>query len=228
MPAHPSATPSHFWKGQIAHAVLLVALIAAAWSFVDPDELAMRQLFGVSARVWFIIALLIPVLHQLFVWIAWRTELCFGAITKRFGDLGFSIYLVVFFLLFFSRPIVLIFLTVADHDSMEISVPVRTLLCVVLGIPAAYTGYSVVRYFGMSRAAGGDHFDERYRTMPLVKEGIFKYTSNSMYTFAFLALSMIAIAGGSWSALVAAAFSHVYIWVHYFCTERPDMRMIYS
>ena len=22
--------------------------------------------------------------------------------------------------------------------------------------------------------------------------------------------------------------SHAYIWVHYFCTERPDMRLIYG
>jgi hypothetical protein len=29
-------------------------------------------------------------------------------------------------------------------------------------------------------------------------------------------------------ALVAAVFSHLYIWVHYFATERPDMRRIYG
>ena len=34
-------------------------------------------------------------------------------------------------------------------------------------------------------------------------------------------------AGASWAALVVAFFSHAYIWVHYLCTERPDMRLIY-
>ena len=29
-------------------------------------------------------------------------------------------------------------------------------------------------------------------------------------------------------ALVVALFSHAYIWVHYFCTDRPDMKLIYG
>jgi len=27
---------------------------------------------------------------------------------------------------------------------------------------------------------------------------------------------------------VVAAFSHIYIWVHFYVTERPDMRRIYG
>ena len=49
-----------------------------------------------------------------------------------------------------------------------------------------------------------------------------------MYWFAFLTLWVIAVAGASWAGLVVAAFSHAYIWVHYFCTERPDMKLIYG
>ena len=30
------------------------------------------------------------------------------------------------------------------------------------------------------------------------------------------------------AGLVAAAFNHLYIWVHYFATERPDMLRIYG
>ena len=32
----------------------------------------------------------------------------------------------------------------------------------------------------------------------------------------------------SQAALLAAAFNHAYIWVHYFCTELPDMKRIYG
>ncbi len=62
----------------------------------------------------------------------------------------------------------------------------------------------------------------------MVNKGIFKYSSNSMYTFAFLAFWVIGIAAASWLAIVAAAFSHAYIWIHYFCTEKPDMNLIYG
>ena len=33
---------------------------------------------------------------------------------------------------------------------------------------------------------------------------------------------------GSLAALAAALFQHAYIWVHYYCTEAPDMDLIYS
>jgi len=28
--------------------------------------------------------------------------------------------------------------------------------------------------------------------------------------------------------LAAALFQHAYIWVHYYCTEEPDMQLIYG
>ena len=32
----------------------------------------------------------------------------------------------------------------------------------------------------------------------------------------------------SQAALLAAMFNHLYIWVHYYSTEKPDMRLIYG
>ncbi len=87
--------------------------------------------------------------------------------------------------------------------------------------------FSVARYFGLSRAAGADHFEERYRTLPLVREGIFRWTGNGMYGVAFLGPWGLALLLGSTGALIAAAFGHAYIWLHYYATERPDMEFIY-
>jgi hypothetical protein len=138
------------------------------------------------------------------------------------------IYQVVFFLLFSARPVSLILLAIADHGSFELMIPARVVICVVLGLPAVYTAYSVARDFGMGRASGADHFDASYGKLPLVNGGIFRFTNNAMYTYAFLFFWIIAIAGASSAALVVAFFSHAYIWVHYFCTERPDMEVIYG
>jgi hypothetical protein len=49
-----------------------------------------------------------------------------------------------------------------------------------------------------------------------------------MYLLIFLALWAIALYFRSHAALVAALFQHAYIWVHYGCTERPDMELIYG
>ena len=101
-------------------------------------------------------------------------------------------------------------------------------MTLILLLPGLYAMYSVREYFGMSRAAGGDHFDVRYRAMPLVKDGIFRYTDDGMYIYAFLLFWAIAVGFNSTAALVVAAFSHAYIWVHFFATEKPDMDYLYA
>ena len=98
----------------------------------------------------------------------------------------------------------------------------------LLAAPGLYAIYSVKRYFGMMRASGADHFDSRYRNMPLVREGIFRFTSNGMYSCAFLLFWAIAVGFNSKTAVVVAAFSHAYIWVHFFATEKPDMKYLYA
>jgi protein-S-isoprenylcysteine O-methyltransferase Ste14 len=116
----------------------------------------------------------------------------------------------------------------ADRGSLKLGAMPRILLAgisVTLGI---YAMYSVFRYFGLARAAGADHFDSHYRNMALVKQGIFRYTNNGMYFYAFLLFWAIAIGLNSSAALAVAAFSHAYIWVHFYATEKPDMESIYS
>jgi len=49
-----------------------------------------------------------------------------------------------------------------------------------------------------------------------------------MYALVFLALWALAFLTGSLAALSLAAFEQAYIWVHYFCTERPDMDLMYG
>jgi hypothetical protein len=81
----------------------------------------------------------------------------------------------------------------------------------------------------MNRAFGIDHFEgAEAKNVPMVRQGIFKYTSNGMYVFGFLLLWIPGLIFLSKAALLAAFFNHLYIWVHYYFTEKPDMRIIYS
>jgi len=131
-------------------------------------------------------------------------------------------------LLFAGRFLTLAWLAVLDQNSLGLSSTIRVPLTLILLLPGLYAMYSVKKYFGMLRAAGGDHFDLRYCDMPLVKGGIFQYTENGMYVYAFLLFWAIAIGFNSVAALVVAAFSHAYIWVHYHATEKPDMDYLYG
>ena len=113
-------------------------------------------------------------------------------------------------------------------SDLDLGMIPRVVVTVLLALPGLYAMYSVHRYFGMARASGADHFDPRYRVMPMVSEGIFRYTSNGMSLYAFLLFWAIAVGFNSSAAIAVAAFSHAYIWVHFYATEKPDMDFLYA
>ena len=170
-------------------------------------------------------AVAFPIVHQVYVWLAWRLELSSSATSRA---IGFKGYIVAFFLLFGGRFVTLFVLAWLDQGSLHLPDLPRFLLTGILALLGVYAMYSVKRYFGMARAAGADHFEPRYRDMPFVKEGIFRYTENGMYVYAFFLFWAIAIGFNSSAALAVAAFSHAYIWVHFHATEKPDMDYLYS
>lgn len=215
-------------KKQGWHLLYLVLLLAAAFIAIMRRDFRAGQLWGISTPVWYWIAIFIPIVHQVFVLLVWRAELYAGWISKTFGSRGFTIYGIIFIILFAARPVSVILLAVSNTGSLALSWPWRILLGLVLVIPSAYLGYSVARYFGLKRALGADHFFESYRDLPMVKEGIFKYTNNGMYLYGFFLLWAVAVLTASKAALAAAAFNHLYIWVHYYTTEKPDMQYIYG
>ncbi|QDT01335.1 methyltransferase [Adhaeretor mobilis] len=210
-------TAPGMWVGQTLHycsLALLLVLVWLAWG-------GLSRPFPVA----FWTAVAFPVVHQLFVWLAWRLELRSAATSKA---IGFGGYLVGFFLLFGGRFVSLFVLAWLDRGSLELPVLPRVILTTLLALPGCYAMVSVMRYFGMRRAAGADHFDPRYRDLPLVEKGIFRFTSNGMYAYAFLLFWAIAVGLNSKAALLVAAFSHAYIWVHFFATEKPDMEYLYG
>jgi hypothetical protein len=186
------------------------------------------ELWGLSTWTWFWISVEIPIAHQLFVWFCWRTELHRGLISRVFGSLGFGLYSLVFTFFLVARLLTVTALAFVSRDTLPVDPNILQLLAAVATVPVAYLAYSVARYFGVLRAYGADHFDASYRSRPLVREGIFRFTSNGMYTFGLMALYIPALWYASRPALVAAVFGHLYIWVHYFTTELPDMRRIYG
>ncbi len=210
-------TTSRIWVGQPFHFICLAVLLV-------PVYLAWQYLGKPFPSV-FWSAIAFPVVHQIFVWLAWRLELQYAAISK---SIGFQGYLVLFFLLFSGRFFSLLTLAWVDRGSLNLHILHLAIVTTLLALPGIYAMYSVKRYFGMARAAGADHFDRRYRDMPLVREGIFRFTSNGMYLYAFLLFWAIAVGLNSTAALTVAAFSHVYIWVHYYATEKPDMNFLYN
>ena len=119
-------------------------------------------------------------------------------------------------------------LAIANRHSFRFNVAAIYILTVFFLIAGLYTIYSVLRYFGIKRAFGIDHFDESYRNLPFVKAGIFRFTDNGMYTFGFLLFYLPGLLLFSGAAILTALFMHIYIWVHSYSTELPDIHRIYG
>lgn len=216
------------FEKQGQHYLILVLLLAGVY-FLASGEVLSGQLWGIRTPTWLWIAVATPVLHQIVVALLWRAELYHHKMTDWFGDKAFSVFKFIFTLLFVGRPVTLILLGISNVNTLDLNPVIAYPIAVILFIPFAYTMYSVVHYFGIDRAYGEDHFKPtEYKRQSFVKQGMFKYTSNAMYKFGFLGLWVIAFAFLSKAALLVAAFNHLYIWVHFYFTELPDIRHIYG
>lgn len=220
--------PTRFlFEGQLQHLMLLACLLPGALYLALP-ALDGTTWIGIPDTTWFYAAILVAIIHQIAGWFVFRTQLVFSLFSRIFRQYDMVVWGCIFFPLIVLRPVLTAGLGIADYGSFEPLRHFQIVLGVVFLIPAIYTGWSIKRYFGIPRALGGDHFRQQYREMPLVRAGAFKYSSNAMYAFAFLLFWAIALFTGSQAALAVALFQHAYIWVHMYCTEDPDMRVIYG
>lgn len=216
------------FEKQWLHASLLVLFLVGLGLVGQINAVQVGQLWGVDTAAWFWIAVALPIAHQVFVWACWRGQLHSSLLTRMFGSRGFGLYAVGFSILGIVRVVAVLMLAISNRDTVQLDPKVLRVAAVIVAILAVYLFYSVKRYFGFKRAFGIDHFDESYRSLPLVRKGIFRFTRNGMYSFGFFALWVPGLWFGSSAALVTALFNHLYIWVHYYSTELPDMKRIYG
>jgi hypothetical protein len=218
--------PSYLFTGQIQH-LLLLAIMVPGVLMLAQAGLRGGTWMGIEDRYWLYLMLAVAILHQVVVAAVFRLQLMYQFLTRLFGRWDLVVWGCVFFPFLMLRPITLVGLGLASAGTLGLLPVVTVPAAILLAVPGVYTLWSVARWFGMGRALGGDHFRRRYREMPLVKAGAFRFSSNAMYSYAFLLLWAIALVTRSQAALAAALFQHAYIWVHWYCTEEPDMRVLY-
>jgi len=104
---------------QIHHFIALILLVLGVCALADDTALSGR-LWGVSTYTWLWLSIAVPVLHQVYVWFAWRTQLKYSLISHIFGESGFRVYRIGFTLLFASRLIFIILLSLSNRNSIEL------------------------------------------------------------------------------------------------------------
>jgi len=214
-----NTSKAEIFRGQAQHLMLAVLLTAGAISLLKADG---------GSLFWEYLAITLAVVHQIIVAIVFRLQLHLNTMVRVFGERALKVWATVFLPLLVARPVLLLIVGIFDYGSLSGSASFHMLVGIALILPAVWTLHSVLKYFTINRALGGDHFFDEYLNMPMVSKGAFKYSPNAMYTFVFTGLWGIAILLSSWNALVLALFYHAYIWVHMYCTEDPDMRILYA
>ncbi|MFW6023001.1 MAG: methyltransferase [Halanaerobiaceae bacterium] len=219
---------NYLFYRQFIHMAILLAMCLLLWLFFVKFPLGTGKWLGLEVGTWFWLSILTAVVHQIIVWLVFRLQLGWAFLSKIFGSRDLIIWGIIFFPFLISRPFFVLGLAKTSDNTLIFNDLFSSVLALILIIPAVYTLWSVFKYFGLVRALGGDHFRVKYRKMGLVKRGAFKYTDNAMYKFAFFILWSIALFYNSLPALIVAIFQHLAIWVHYYCTEKPDMELVYG
>ncbi len=214
------------------HLITLLSLLMALWfGWQLSSSVKAGSLWNLKTKLWFWLAIAIPIIHQVYAVFFWRGELYTNWLSKKLKtkEKAFTFFRTFFFPLLVARPVSIILVSVANREQFTFGLSWRIPIGIVLFAGFAWMMYSVVQYFGMQNAAGRDHFyPEEYKNTTLEKRGIYKYVNNAMYSVGFLGLWFWAVIFASPAGLLAAAFNHAYIWIHWFTVEKPDMYEIYK
>ena len=214
---------SFFFRHQIWHIGGLIVLFYVGCQIVNFENNS-NLFLGINAKNWFLFSMMTPLLHQGYVWLCWRSELCWKTISRTIGFKGYVlIFFIIAILRFFS-----VGLCFADYGTWYTPGWIAWSVSVLSFIPFIYTIYSVKKYFGFTRAIGIDHFDPSYKDKAFERRGIFKWTPNAMYVFTIPIFFGFAISAGSKAMFVFAVYTYIGIWLHYFCTEKEDFKVIYG
>lgn len=188
------------FEGQLQHLGLAFLMTLGATSLLIPSETGARFLF-LTAPQWAALSIGLAIFHQVLVAAVFRLQLHRGLFSRWFGDSDLDIWTKLFLPLPIARPVTVILTGWADDVSLDEPRWAEWLVGAVMIGLAVWAMHSVLKYFTIRRAVGGDHFRDEIADMPMVNEGAFKFTSNAMYGIAFLGLWGIAIwltAGMPW------------------------------
>ena len=221
-----ATTPkTEIFRGQIQHAMIAALLTAGACAMLKDDG---RSFLGLNTTTWAYAAIAVGLIHQSIVAVVFRLQLHFDILVRLFGDNALKVWAIIFLPLLAARPLLILIVGISDYGSLGGNRELQLVAGALLLLLIPWGMHSVLKYFTINRALGGDHFYDDYLNMPIVDQGAFRYSPNAMYTFIFSGLWGIALLLGSWNAMVLALFYHAYIWVHMYCTEDPDMRILYK
>ncbi len=223
----PGFERKRMFRRQQYHGISLVLLLLLMGGILWVPGLTVGRVLGVDTVTWYSITVVLVVMHHVYVWFCWRSELHYQTLTELFGSNGFTVYAVgaLFFLM--ARPILVIVVGVANRNTLWLPDLICWILTAVLALLSTGGICTTLKNMTFQQVLGVDHFYENITKRGLTEEGIFRYVSNPLFTLGMLGMWIPGVIFRSKAALVLGLFQHLYVWVHYLTIERPDIQMLY-
>ncbi len=190
-----------------------------------PILIVARHLPGADG--WLPFAPITAMLHQGLVALAWRSEIFGQHVSRRLGSRWLVIFGALFLLLISARIAGTVGTSLASPGDF-VATPLVHVMTGAIILAATWTGIDVLRYLGLHRALGADHFSPEVREMGLVRRGIFRYVPNPMYTLSNLVFLLPGLLLRSYPGILIGCYHYVAVWLHYWATEKPDMEFLYG
>jgi len=98
-------TSRFFFKRQIWHFLSAPVLALISFSLAG-EALGDGSWLGIRDTTWFWLAIALVVLHQLGVWLVFRSQLGWASLTRLFGKADLTVWAIFFIPLLIARPVV--------------------------------------------------------------------------------------------------------------------------
>jgi hypothetical protein len=205
---------------QLYHLISFIFLGVLQYFALTVIPVGKGKIWDLTTGEWVGLSWFIAGVFQAWVAFFWRMELYGSWITNKLGKFGFILHQVGYEVLGLFRFLPLVPICISSKNTLPVSPILSITIIIIATPPILWAIYSAIVRFGFARAAGADHFYQHYRDGGFENKGMYRFVPNVMYTVALFWLYHLGLFWFSSLGLVVAACHHIFVWAHYFCTEK--------
>ncbi len=211
------------------HFALLALLVVSANAIMVIYPMSFEGvLWGLSTASWFWIGVLTAILHQVYVMLIWRIQLETRWLTINLPRLGFTAYLIDYTWMLAARTGAIVLVAIANQDNIYIPDFFKWTGSIILAVVFLGLIYSIASSSNYKDLVGVTFFEVNDHGSYKAEKQVYSLVPVTFYFLGSLGFYVPGILFSSPASLLLAFFNHLYICIHYYCTEVPSLKRIYN
>lgn len=217
----------NIFEKQDWHFALLALLVVSANAIMVMYPLFFAGAYwNLSTGTWFWIGVITAIIHQVYIMLIWRIELATRWLSTNLPRLGFTAYLIDYTLMLAARAGTIIVVALANREIIYIPALFRWAGSITLGIIFTWLIYSMTKSSSYKDLAGAIFFKPQNSKNSAGQNKTSSLVSSIVYVWSPLSFYIPGLVLASPASLLLAFFNHIYILIHYYCTEAPSLKRI--